>query len=95
MVTSPETGLVLKRTGYIGGEIVDLEDNIVAPGFLELQTNGMLGFHFTNFENTSQYQAELHKVAKYLVTKGVTGFWVTIPTVSDTAFKRVCPECVI
>jgi len=88
-VTSQETGRVLPRTGYIGGEIVDLEDCIVAPGFIELQTNGVLGFHFTHFESDQQYGKELENVSKFLVTKGVTGFYVTIPTVERTEYKKV------
>lgn len=87
LVIDGDSGLILPRTGYIGGDAVDLEDGIIAPGYLELQTNGMLGFHFTHFENEDQYGREIDKVARYLATQGVTGFWVTIPTVAD--FKKV------
>ena len=89
LVVSDDSGLILPRTGYIGGDAVDLEDGIIAPGFLELQTNGLLGFHFTHFKDESQYAAEIDKVAKYLVTQGVVGFWATVPTVSGEDFKRV------
>lgn len=94
-VVSEETGEFLKRTGYIGGEAIDLEDAIVAPGYLELQTNGMLGFHFTQFEDKDQYLRELQKVSRHLVTKGVTGFWATIPTVAEGQYKKVnmIPTC--
>ena len=89
MVVSDDTGLILPRTGYIGGDAVDLEDGIIAPGFLELQTNGLLGFHFTHFTNEQQYAAEIDKVAKYFVSQGVTGFWGTVPTVSSEDFQKV------
>lgn len=89
MVVSDDTGLILPRTGYIGGDAVDLEEGIIAPGFLELQTNGLLGFHFTHFNDEQQYSAEIDKAAKYLVTQGVTGFWATVPTVSSDDFKKV------
>ena len=89
LVVSEDTGLILPRTGYIGGDAVDLEEGIIAPGLLELQTNGLLGFHFTHFENEQQYAAEVDKAAKYLVTQGVTGFWATVPTVSSDEFKQV------
>lgn len=89
LVVSPETGNIIKRKGYIGGDIVDLDDNIIAPGFLELQTNGRLGFHFTDFQSDQQYELELRKVAKHLVTKGVTGFWATVPTVEESVYKKV------
>lgn len=89
LVVSDDSGLILPRTGYIGGDAVDLEDGIIAPGFLELQTNGLLGFHFTHFEDAKQYSSEVDKVSKYLTTQGVTGFWATIPTVSGDDFKKV------
>lgn len=88
-----ETGKILKkRTGYIGGgdgEMVDLEDGIIAPGYLELQTNGVKGFHFTHFENKEEYEKKLEETARYYVTQGVTGFWATIPTVSSDNFQNV------
>lgn len=89
LVVSDDTGLILHRTGYIGGDAVDLEDGIIAPGFLELQTNGMRGFHFTHFEDEKQYASKIDEVSKYLVTQGVTGFWATIPTVSGENWKKV------
>ncbi|GAB7352817.1 hypothetical protein MBLNU459_g3432t1 [Dothideomycetes sp. NU459] len=92
LVVSDDTGLILPRTGYIGGDAVDLEEGIIAPGFLELQTNGLLGFHFTHFTSEEQYAAEVDKAAKFLVTQGVTGFWGTIPTVSSDDFKKILPS---
>ncbi|OJD33352.1 n-acetylglucosamine-6-phosphate deacetylase [Diplodia corticola] len=92
LVISEETGRILKRTGYIGGEIVDLEGNIVAPGFLELHTNGVNGFHFTHFEDEPQYQRKLEETAEHYVSQGVTGFWATIPTVSPDTFQKILPS---
>lgn len=92
LVVSEDTGLFLKRTGYIGGEVVDLEDAIVAPGFLELHTNGLLGFHFTHWTDEEKYSRELERVSKGLVEKGVTGFWPTLPTVEGDIFKKVTTE---
>lgn len=73
-----------------GGETVDLDGKYLAPGFLELQTNGMRGFHFTHFDDDPSYRAKIDEVARYLPTQGVTGFWATIPTVSSVEFKKVC-----
>ena len=89
LVVSDDTGLILPRTGYIGGDAVDLEEGIIAPGLLELQTNGLLGFHFTHFDNEKQYGEEIDKVAAFLTTQGVTGFWATVPTISGDKFKKV------
>ncbi|GAM89481.1 hypothetical protein ANO11243_075200 [Dothideomycetidae sp. 11243] len=90
-VVSDDSGLILPRTGYIGGDAVDLEDAIIAPGFLELQTNGVLGFHFTHFKDGKTYDDELEKVGKYLATQGVTAYWATVPTVSSAEFKQILP----
>ena len=90
LVISDETGLILKREGYIGGEAVDLEDNIIAPGLLELHTNGANGFHFTHFEDEKSYGAKIDNIARYYATQGVTGFWATLPTIKGDEFQRVC-----
>ena len=89
LVVSDETGLILKREGYIGGEVIDLEDSIIAPGFLELHTNGANGFHFTHFEDETSYAKKVDEIAEFYVTQGVTGFWATIPTVKPEEFQRV------
>lgn len=89
LVISDETGLILKREGYIGGEAVDLDDNIIAPGFLELHTNGVKGFHFTQFEDAESYARKVDHVGKHYATQGVTGFWATLPTVKKEEFQKV------
>lgn len=89
LVISDETGLVLKREGYIGGEAIDLEDSIIAPGFLELHTNGANGFHFTHYENEKTYATKIDDIARYYATQGVTGFWATLPTVKSDEFLKV------
>lgn len=92
LVISDETGLILKREGYIGGEAVDLEDAIIAPGFLELHTNGANGFHFTHFDNDKSYAKKVDDIARYYATQGVTGFWATIPTVKGEEFQKVSTD---
>ena len=84
------------RSGYIVDtpdrnvdNVVDIHGQIIAPAFLELQTNGCAGFHFTNLEDAETYQQNLAKVSRYLVTTGVASFWATIPTVSPAIFKMV------
>jgi len=89
LVVSDDTGDILHRTGYIGGDAVDVEDGIIAPGFLELQTNGLRGFHFTNFQDETSYAKKIDEVAKYLPSTGVTGFYPTIPTVESGEFQKV------
>ncbi|KAF2760575.1 Metallo-dependent hydrolase [Pseudovirgaria hyperparasitica] len=92
LVVSGDSGTILNTTGYIGGDIIDLDDAIIAPGFLELHTNGVHGFHFTHYEDSNQYQSRLNDTARYYATQGVTGFWATIPTVSSENFKKILPS---
>ncbi|KAF2873156.1 hypothetical protein BDV95DRAFT_490145 [Massariosphaeria phaeospora] len=92
LVISDESGLILKREGYIGGEAIDLEDNIVAPGFLELHTNGVNGFHFTQYEDEKSYSKKVDDVARHYATQGVTGFWATVPTVTADEFQKILPS---
>lgn len=89
LVVSHETGTIMKREGYIGGDVVDLDDNIIAPGFLELHTNGANGFHFTHFDDEKSYAGKVDDIARYYATQGVTGFWATIPTVKPEDFQKV------
>lgn len=97
VIVSQSSGKILevlhKKPTSVGAsgkaKFVDLENKILAPGFLELQTNGMRGFHFTHFKNKEQYVKGLQEVANYLPSQGVTGFWVTIPTVEADEFKQV------
>ena len=70
-------------------EVTPPKKGVVAPGFLELQTNGLLGFHFTHMEGTEKDDSELERIAKYYPSRGVTSFWATIPTVSAENFKKV------
>ncbi|KAH7075679.1 hypothetical protein BKA63DRAFT_512097 [Paraphoma chrysanthemicola] len=92
LVISDETGLILKREGYIGGEAIDLEDSIIAPGFLELHTNGANGFHFTHFDDEKSYSKKVDSIARYYATQGVTGFYATIPTVKSDEFQKILPS---
>ncbi|KAL9123405.1 MAG: hypothetical protein Q9187_000044 [Circinaria calcarea] len=70
----------------------DMKGQIIAPAFLELQTNGCIGFHFTHFHDPEVYQENLKEVARYLVTTGVGSFWATLPTISVDLFKIILPH---
>lgn len=89
---SNETGLFEKSNGNVGPDALDLQGKIVAPGYIELQTNGMRGFHFTHFDDEESYAEKLDEVARYLPSQGVTGLYVTIPTVASEEFKKILPS---
>lgn len=98
-----ETGLIIKDPGLPEGHPssrysvqdwvrmmpVDLKNRILAPAFIELQTNGCLGVHFTQYTDGAAYQKNIEKVSKYLVESGVASFYVTLPTVEPVVFKKV------
>ncbi|KAK0354830.1 hypothetical protein LTR59_008994 [Friedmanniomyces endolithicus] len=72
-------------------EVIDLEGFILSPGFIEIQTNGLRGFHFTHFDDEASYSQKLEEVARYLPETGVTGFYPTIPTVHSDELKKILP----
>lgn len=95
---SPETGLITPNYYYRadGIEKIDLQGAIVAPGFLDLQTNGLGGVHFTSLGKNAASERDdierLGRVAGKQLESGVTGWWATIPTVDKTRWKQVLPH---
>lgn len=87
LLVSHETGQIVDSPGE--SEVVNLGGAIIAPGFIELQTNGMKGFHFTHFEDGRTYTQKIDEIARYLPSTGCTGFYATVPTVSSHDFKKV------
>lgn len=89
LVVLNDTGRIVDGVSSSGQSTVDLGGAIVAPGLIELQTNGMRGFHFTHFEDEQSYAQNVEEVARYLLSTGCTSFYATIPTVSSDDFKKV------
>ena len=98
LVVSNDTGRIVDGDSSSGESAVDLGGAIVAPGLIELQTNGMRGFHFTHFEDEQSYAQKVDEIARYLPSTGCTSFYATIPTVSSDDFKKVviivCFRCI-
>ena len=96
LVSSPLTvnleGLIIANSRHSpDGLTVDLQDAIVSPGFIELQINGALGFHFARFGDPMTYEAGIKTLARYLPSSGVTAFFPTVPTVASNVFQEVLP----
>lgn len=86
---SRESGLIVPDPGNKTSHHIDLAGGIIAPGFIELHTNGSLGFHFTDHTNAEQYSSSLNKVARHFATQGVTAFLATLPTIPAAEYKRI------
>jgi hypothetical protein len=88
---SPEQGIIVPNYYYRteGVNRIDLGGAIVAPGFLELQTNGLRGVHFTQLGEKDDDEAKLLGVAQSQVQCGVTAFWCTVPTVEEGSWEKV------
>ena len=84
-----DTGMIIRQPAEMPSGFVDLRGRLLAPAFLELQTNGCLGFHFTNFKDVENYREDLERVSRHLVSQGVGAFYVTLPTVHRDIFKKV------
>lgn len=84
-----DSGLIVSDPEEWPLKTVDLNGCFLAPSFLELQTNGCLGIHFTNYKNSQSYQENLKNISRHLVTQGVGSFYVTLPTVRSEVFKKV------
>lgn len=70
------------------GRLVNLAlDDILAPGILELQTNGLCGIHFTTLTQ-GNHEAALGLVAREMAKNGVTGWYATIPTVPEERWRE-------
>ncbi|KAL8730270.1 MAG: hypothetical protein Q9166_004153 [cf. Caloplaca sp. 2 TL-2023] len=70
-------------------ETVDMNNKIIAPAFIELQTNGCLGVHFTQYTDGEAYQENLERASRWLVQSGVGAFYVTLPTVEAEVFQEM------
>ena len=84
-----DTGMIVRQPAEMPSDFVDLKGNLLAPAYLELQTNGLLGFHFTNWKDPQSYRDELERVSRHLVSNGVASFYVTLPTVHRDVFTKV------
>jgi N-acetylglucosamine-6-phosphate deacetylase len=55
--------------------VIDMEGNIVSPGFIDTQINGAYGFDFSVYEDDPDaYRRGLYTVAEKIVETGVTSY---------------------
>ncbi|CUM53410.1 uncharacterized protein AC631_00513 [Debaryomyces fabryi] len=89
IVNKPEKGAKV--------EVVDLEGNILAPGFIDIQNNGIFGLNFSslNAESSEEDVAGFinhyrDAMAKYLGT-GVTAICPTVTSNFPEVYEKVLP----
>ncbi|WP_295630055.1 N-acetylglucosamine-6-phosphate deacetylase [uncultured Intestinimonas sp.] len=79
-------GTDLERTGC---QVVELEGNILSPGFLDVHTHGGAGVDIN-----AAGQADLEKLSAFFASQGVTGFLASILTdtveATERAIDHVC-----
>ena len=73
-------GTDLERTGC---QVVELEGNILSPGFLDVHTHGGAGVDIN-----AAGQADLEKLSAFFASQGVTGFLASILTDTEEATMR-------
>lgn len=78
-------------------EVIDLKQQILAPGFIDIQNNGIYGLNFSNLgeESTAEDVAEFKRfyrdaMAKYLST-GVTATCPTVTSSFPEVYAKVLP----
>ena len=84
-----ETGLIVRKPDEMPEDFIDLDGAMLCPAFIELQTNGALGFHFTSDQEKATYDSNLHKVSCHYVGHGIGSFYVTLPSIPLHVLEKV------
>ncbi|XP_026765030.2 N-acetylglucosamine-6-phosphate deacetylase [Galleria mellonella] len=69
---------------------VNCEDLLIAPGFIDIQINGGWGVDFSY--DSENVQEGLNKVAKELLSHGVTSFCPTMVTSEPEKYHKILPQ---
>lgn len=65
-------------------------NNIIAPGFIDIQINGAYGVDFSH--NTKNIEEGLDVVARGILANGVTAFCPTLVTSDPDKYKQIIPK---
>lgn len=72
---------------------IDLQGNILCPGFIDVQLNGAFGLDFSDSKlSPEEFDAELKRVAKCLIKTGVTAYCPTLPSTYNYVYEKVLPH---
>uniref|UniRef100_D8Q9U9 N-acetylglucosamine-6-phosphate deacetylase n=1 Tax=Schizophyllum commune (strain H4-8 / FGSC 9210) TaxID=578458 RepID=D8Q9U9_SCHCM len=71
-------------------KVIDLDGNILSPGFLDIQINGAYGFDFSVYQGDDEaYSSGLKTVAEKIVETGVTSLLPTTITQEKTLYPKL------
>ncbi|XP_038151206.1 N-acetylglucosamine-6-phosphate deacetylase [Cyprinodon tularosa] len=87
-ILDPEK-LFFDEQGY-ADQLVDCEDSIIAPGFIDVQINGGYGVDFS--QPSDDVSAGVSLVAKKVLEHGVTSFCPTLVTSPSAVYHKVLPQ---
>ncbi|OBZ65838.1 putative N-acetylglucosamine-6-phosphate deacetylase [Grifola frondosa] len=89
-------GVILdaQRTFYLRKErparVINMDGNIVSPGFMDIQINGAYGFDFSVYEGDDEaYREGLKLVSSKIVETGVTSLLPTIITQEKSLYPKL------
>ncbi|ODV97131.1 hypothetical protein PACTADRAFT_48884 [Pachysolen tannophilus NRRL Y-2460] len=72
-------------------DTVDLQNLIVAPGFIDIQINGAFGFDFSCSQDSKEYSKNYGKMMKEMIQTGVTSICPTLPSTFPEIYKVALP----
>ncbi|KAK2801635.1 hypothetical protein FQN51_005179 [Onygenales sp. PD_10] len=74
-------------------QTLDLGGRILAPGFIDVQLNGAIGFDFSEPRDTKEeYDAGLRDVNRALIRTGVTSYLPTVTSQRAEVYPKVLPS---
>ncbi|KAK2797324.1 hypothetical protein FQN50_009219 [Emmonsiellopsis sp. PD_5] len=74
-------------------QTLDLGGRILAPGFIDVQLNGAIGFDFSEPRDTKEeYDAGLREVNRALIRTGVTSYLPTVTSQRAEVYPKILPS---
>lgn len=76
---------------------IDLQGNILAPGFIDIQNNGIYGVNFSDLTSeasaaeAAKFEKEYHSAMKQYLSTGVTSMCPTVTSNFPKVYQRVLP----
>ena len=76
-----------------GVQVYDCNNQIISPGFIDIQLNGAYGVDFSNADGSTQGLKvdDIFDVARKLLATGVTSFCPTMVSSSQETYQRIIP----